>query len=267
MSNKIFEEAIADAKLLREVAEANAKKAVLEAVTPKIREFIESELLEGQNTEEDELEEVVHEDELTLDESALQKLSILLGLNDKNVNAEIVSEASKLAYSKLDLNQKKELNIIADKIKKTKRTLESNVISNKDVNLKENSKMKEKFYEVDLKALREAVEEELSNAMEGEDIILRSLLRKKNEGTYFDIGSSEPIRNSNTYLLYKNGWQEVIKYLNQKGYKVVLISKEPLNDTWHDSKLNSTIKGVINKSGEKYSLEDRINDIRHALKI
>jgi hypothetical protein len=170
MSNKIFEEAIADAKLLREVAEANAKKAVLEAVTPKIREFIESELLEGQNTEEDELEEVVHEDELTLDESALQKLSILLGLNDKNVNAEIVSEASKLAYSKLDLNQKKELNIIADKIKKTKRTLESNVISNKDVNLKENSKMKEKFYEVDLKALREAVEEELSNAMEGEDM-------------------------------------------------------------------------------------------------
>jgi autotransporter strand-loop-strand O-heptosyltransferase len=66
------------------------------------------------------------------------------------------------------------------------------------------------------------------------------------------------------YWLYKNGWQEVIKYLNQKGYKVVLISKEPLNDIWHDSKLNSTIKGVINKSGEKYSLEDRINDIRHA---
>ena len=47
MSNKVFEEAIADAKKLREVAEANAKKAVLEAVTPKIREFIESELLEN----------------------------------------------------------------------------------------------------------------------------------------------------------------------------------------------------------------------------
>ena len=47
-------------------------------------------------------------------------------------------------------------------------------------------------------------------AMEGEDIILRSLLRKKiSEGTYFDIGSSEPIRNSNTYLLYKNGWRGI----------------------------------------------------------
>jgi autotransporter strand-loop-strand O-heptosyltransferase len=66
------------------------------------------------------------------------------------------------------------------------------------------------------------------------------------------------------YWLHENGWQEVIKYLNQNGYKVVLISKEPLNDAWHDSKLNSTMKGVINKSGEKYPLEDRINDIKHA---
>ena len=54
MSNKVFEEAIADAKKLREVAEANAKKAVLEAVTPKIREFIESELLENSNNNEEE---------------------------------------------------------------------------------------------------------------------------------------------------------------------------------------------------------------------
>ena len=66
------------------------------------------------------------------------------------------------------------------------------------------------------------------------------------------------------YWLHPNGWQEVIKYLNQKGYKVVLISQEPLNDAWHDSKLNSTIKGVLNKSGNKYPLEDRINDIKHA---
>ena len=66
------------------------------------------------------------------------------------------------------------------------------------------------------------------------------------------------------YWLHPNGWQEVIKYLNQKGYKVVLISQEPLNDSWHDSKLNSTMKGVLNKSGHKYPLEDRINDIKHA---
>ena len=42
MSSSLFEEAIADAKKIREVAEENAKKAVLEAVTPKIREFIDA---------------------------------------------------------------------------------------------------------------------------------------------------------------------------------------------------------------------------------
>jgi|GEM_PF-5238549 len=49
-----------------------------------------------------------------------------------------------------------------------------------------------------------------SYAMEGEDLILRSLLRKKaTGGSYFDIGSGEPVRNSNTYLLYKQGWRGV----------------------------------------------------------
>ena len=44
--SKLFEEAIADAKKLKEVAEENAKKAILESVTPQIKEFIESQLLE-----------------------------------------------------------------------------------------------------------------------------------------------------------------------------------------------------------------------------
>ena len=171
MTNKIFEEAIADAKKLREVAEANAKKAVLEAVTPKIREFIESELLESQD-----VEEVVHEapeDEVTLDEAALQKLSTLLGmdvseeLTDPKANR-IVSEATKEAYDNLTLSQKRELNIIADKINERKRTLSDDQINNKEANLKENSKMSEKYYEVDLKALREAVEAELAEAMDEE---------------------------------------------------------------------------------------------------
>ena len=46
MSTQLFEEALADAKKLKEVAEENAKKAILESVTPRIREFIESQLLE-----------------------------------------------------------------------------------------------------------------------------------------------------------------------------------------------------------------------------
>jgi len=174
----MFEEAIADAKKLREVAEANAKKAVLEAVTPKIREFIESELLESQHSDVEESEDDVEEseddvDEVTLDEAALQKLSTLLGLDiSKEIthveNTKMVSEATQAAYRGLSSSQKRELNNIADKINQTKRTLSGVRINNKEANLKENSKMSEKFYEVDLNALREAVEEELHHAMEGE---------------------------------------------------------------------------------------------------
>ena len=105
MSNKVFEEAIADAKKLREVAEANAKKAVLEAVTPKIRDFIESELLENSKneTQTEEITESHEEDDVVLDESALLKLSSLLGVDisqeiSSEGNKEIVSEATREAF-------------------------------------------------------------------------------------------------------------------------------------------------------------------------
>ena len=176
MSNKVFEEAIADAKKLREVAEANAKKAVLEAVTPKIREFIESELLESQEEKAEESEDKQEEaEEITLDESALQKLSIMLGLDGQSklghgASANLVSEATKIAYSNLSETQKKELQSVANKINQTKRTLRGDKINNKEANLKENSKMSEKYYEVDLKALREAVESELAGVMQEDDV-------------------------------------------------------------------------------------------------
>ena len=177
MSNKVFEEAIADAKKLREVAEENAKKAILEAVTPKIREFIESELLEGS---EEEVKEAEHdesskvEEEVTLDEASLKKLSTLLGVNITDEIASdnaksAISESTREAFDKLDEAQKKELKNIANKINSRKRTLSACKISNKESNLKENSQMKDKYYEVDLKALREAVESELSENLYEEE--------------------------------------------------------------------------------------------------
>jgi len=64
--SKLFEEAIAEAKQLRELAEQNAKNAIVEAVTPRIREFIEEQLLAEESEEvyenEDELEEGTHDD-------------------------------------------------------------------------------------------------------------------------------------------------------------------------------------------------------------
>lgn len=88
MSKSLFEEAIADAKQLREAAEANAKNAIIEAVTPRIREFIESQLVGGKsinesNFLEDSLigesemeseDDDLDTDEVELDESALRSL-------------------------------------------------------------------------------------------------------------------------------------------------------------------------------------------------
>ena len=65
------------------------------------------------------------------------------------------------------------------------------------------------------------------------------------------------------YWNYPGGWQSVIDYLNNEGYKVVMITKEPLGDKWHDSKLGGTLTGVIDKTGD-YPLADRANDMINA---
>ena len=65
------------------------------------------------------------------------------------------------------------------------------------------------------------------------------------------------------YWNHPGGWQAVIDYLNNKGYKVVMITSEKLGDVWHDSKLGGTLKGVINKTGN-YPIEDRMIDMKYA---
>ena len=65
------------------------------------------------------------------------------------------------------------------------------------------------------------------------------------------------------YWNHPNGWQTVIDYLNNKNYKVVMSSAEPLGDTWHDSKLGGTLKNVIDKT-EKYSLEETFSLIKNS---
>lgn len=50
----------------------------------------------------------------------------------------------------------------------------------------------------------------------------------------------------------ENGWQGIVDYLNSKGYKVIVISKE-----------KTSLTGVIDKSG-LISLQDRCVDIYHA---
>jgi autotransporter strand-loop-strand O-heptosyltransferase len=66
------------------------------------------------------------------------------------------------------------------------------------------------------------------------------------------------------YWNYPGGWQYIIDYLNEKGYKVVMLTAEPLGDNWHDSKIGETLTGIIDKTGFTIPLEDRMVDIKGA---
>lgn len=53
MAKDLYEEALADVKRLKKLAEDNAKLALIEACTPRIREFIESQLMADEQDDED----------------------------------------------------------------------------------------------------------------------------------------------------------------------------------------------------------------------
>lgn len=55
MSKQLFEEALADVKQVKQMAEDNARRAIFEAVTPRIREFIDNALLSENGLGEDEI--------------------------------------------------------------------------------------------------------------------------------------------------------------------------------------------------------------------
>src|SRR5690554_4255676 len=46
-------------------------------------------------------------------------------------------------------------------------------------------------------------------SQEGEDLLLKELLKHKDRGFYVDIGAYHPIKYSNTYYFYKRGWRGI----------------------------------------------------------
>ena len=76
MSKQLYEEALADVRKVTEVAEDNAKRAILEAVTPRIRELIERELLNEDSSEDDEDDD---EDEKVLTDKTNESLNAIGG--------------------------------------------------------------------------------------------------------------------------------------------------------------------------------------------
>lgn len=67
MSKTLYEEALADVKQLKDVAEINAKKAIIESVTPRIKDMIEKQLL-GEGYDDWKLASPPEDDEIGVDD-------------------------------------------------------------------------------------------------------------------------------------------------------------------------------------------------------
>lgn len=153
MSKTLYDEAIADAKRLREVAELNAKNAIVEAVTPRIREFIDKQLVGGDAkpvAAEKFLVDALNEgsddsdEEVVLDEAALKSLVTLF--TPKQSAA--AKDEFQQAFDQLSETEKKKLlNLISEDKE------EEEADTAKGAHAQEKN-MDENLYEIDLDDLK-----------------------------------------------------------------------------------------------------------------
>ena len=72
MGQNLYQDAIAEARQLREMAEQNAKNVIIDAVTPRIRQLIEQQLVESEHEET----ELVPDDAMPDEEAASGPVSV-----------------------------------------------------------------------------------------------------------------------------------------------------------------------------------------------
>ncbi len=182
MSSRIYSEAIAEAKQLRDAAEQNAKNAIVEAVTPKIREFIDAQLLAENGAEDSEdsgdvdsliaeslgFAENSEEDYVNLDSGALSTLASLIGADADNQS---VLQALSESINGMGSENAKYINSAAKKLADSADSFMDSKINNDMSDKQESSKMglNEVVYDVDLDLLKEEMKrpDEGYHKMEG----------------------------------------------------------------------------------------------------
>ena len=185
MSKSLFEEAITDARQLRESAEQNAKNVIIEAVTPKIREFIESQLVGNQHETGDFLEEALidetdKESEVELDESALKMLSqIFNSKNSKNSNDINLQEA----FGALSEDEQMKLMSMIKEVDNDNilNNIEETEILEKNTNI----------YEIDLNDLRTAITNETSQSNATKRLKMKNRLNEEELDLSYLINEAE----------------------------------------------------------------------------
>ena len=141
MSTNIYEQAIAEAKKLREVAEQNAKNAIIEAITPRVRELIDRELSDDTfGSSEDFINESFDDDdEIVLEESAIMELAKEIAEKDekeeKSKKSEDVDEEDEITEMINRILNEQEIEEEEDK--KSSNAKEESYKNEDDMNLEE----------------------------------------------------------------------------------------------------------------------------------
>jgi FkbM family methyltransferase len=73
----------------------------------------------------------------------------------------------------------------------------------------------------------------------GVDIILEKIFRNHSKGIYIDIGCQHPIKNSNTYLLHKKGWEGINVDLDKDNIDLFKTSRS------HDLNFNKALSAEV----------------------
>tara|TARA_B110000027_G_C16060415_1_gene274225 strand:+ start:33 stop:749 length:717 start_codon:yes stop_codon:yes gene_type:complete len=76
----------------------------------------------------------------------------------------------------------------------------------------------------------------------GVDVILERIFMHQQKGIYIDIGCQHPIKNSNTYLLYKKGWEGINVDLDNDNIDLFKVSRS--NDDNFNKALSNEVKEV-----------------------
>jgi len=177
MSKTLFEEAITDARHLREAAEENAKKAIVEAVTPRIRDFIEQHLVGGTASKGDFLSEA-----FDLDEEEAEKDEDMMKEEDEDVDldADALQELASLLAPK-PANLQKETSAALDQLTEDEKSKLFSILKLQEE--KENAVSKETYYEIDLDELRSNVQSALKTS--------KSLNESTSDDDVFEISDAD----------------------------------------------------------------------------
>jgi|TARA_B110000238_G_scaffold200102_1_gene249077 FkbM family methyltransferase len=76
----------------------------------------------------------------------------------------------------------------------------------------------------------------------GVDIILEKIFMHQPKGIYIDVGCQHPIKNSNTYLLFKKGWEGINVDLDKDN--IELFKRSRSNDNNFNKALSNDVKEV-----------------------